>query len=343
MPHKKAAVALSGGIDSLVAAFLLKQQRMDVIGIHFTTGYESSVPDLDPVSRQLDIEIQTIDLSSEFDSSVIDYFIDEYCHGRTPNPCLICNRDIKFGVLLRYARSLGAEYLATGHYAGTCHEKAGPLQGWYIEKGRDTLKDQSYFLSFLPSQIIPGLIFPLSGLTKEQVRRIAGEYRLFPAVSKESQDVCFIPRNQTREFISRRLPFLPQKGDIVDLQGKKLGEHGGIYRFTVGQRRGINCPGPVPYYVHTIDRSNSRIIVCPKKELFRKQAHGRLSCWNGPDTDEIDVMTKIRYNHKEMPARLYIENHAFRVVFKTPVFAVTPGQGAVFYRENRVLGAGIIQ
>ena len=340
------AIALSGGIDSLIAAFLLKQRGYDVIGVHFTTGYETSCPDLTSIKDQLKIPIRMIDLSKPFKTHVVDYFVSAYEQGRTPNPCLICNQKIKFGALLTAAIKMGAQYLSTGHYAAVEQETLEQGGRYYLVKGRDDFKDQSYFLSMLTSDQISRLIFPLSDLTKDEVRQIARENHLTPVSTKESQDVCFIPQNMTAEFIETRLSDTPKKGPIRDMKGQIIGEHQGLHRFTIGQRRGINCPGPEPYYVKQIDTSSNTLVVCTKSEIKETSAAIALFNWNDTPFDhqgqKIRVETKIRYNHKASPSTLVWNDSSVKVLFDEPQFAVTPGQGAVFYRKNRVLGAGII-
>ncbi len=345
MSSKTVAVALSGGIDSMVAAFLLKKQAYDVTGIHFVTGYEKTPPDIDRLKDVLGMDIQTIDLSSRFQEQVVDYFVNSYKNGKTPNPCLVCNRDIKFGHLLTLVRSQGADFLATGHYAGIVKKTLKGVDSFSLVKGKDPVKDQSYFLSFLSSGQMAYVMFPLAGLTKSQVKETARSFNLSPVCVKESQDVCFIPGNDTSAFVASRLESPPGPGDIVTLSGQVIGQHNGLHAFTIGQRRGINCPAQQPYYVKEIDVVRNRLVVCFKQDLFSNKAGIVNLAWNEEPQNSCRVDVKIRSTHRPCPSMLYFENKGDkgRVIFDQPQMAVTPGQGAVFYRENRVLGAGFIQ
>ena len=335
------AIAMSGGIDSLVAAHLLKQQGHDLLGIHFTTGFESEAIDLSSIEDQLGIKIHRLDLSAEFKQRVVDYFVETYARGRTPNPCVVCNSAIKFGVLLQGAKALGAGKIATGHYAGT---RAGENESIALVKGLDETKDQSYFLAMLTQEQLKQAIFPLGRMTKEQVRRIARKNRLIPVEEKESQDICFIKESGFSAFVAARLSTHPSSGDIVLADGTVVGRHRGLHRYTIGQRRGLNSPGPEPYYVKTIDMENNLLVVGGKKTLYTTEAAvGDLNWITPPLTSSLKVTTKIRYSHKGAASTLKIENDLITLVFDAPQLAVTPGQVAVFYRDREVLGAGIIQ
>lgn len=340
------AVALSGGIDSLTAGFLVKQRFENVFGVHFTTGFEKCIPDLSGPASVLGFPVHTIDLSREFGTEVVDYFVSTYMAGKTPNPCLVCNVQIKFNVLLERAQALGADLMATGHYATVVNrytpgrEENG--QAW-LERGADLNKDQSYFLSMLSPEILDKLVFPLAGLTKGRVREFAEQHNLVPAVPNESQDICFLPDKNHGQFISLKTKSTPKPGPVVDSRGKTVGSHQGIHAFTVGQRRGINIPGPEPYYVKKIDMSANTLHVCFKSDLSQKRMTVEQMVWNYPDKEEIKNMTvQIRYAHKAAPAELEWDGTRGIVTFDTPQNAITPGQAAVFYQENRVLGAGLI-
>lgn len=342
------AVALSGGVDSLVTGFLLKKQFKQVFGIHFSNGYETSPTDIKALEEQLGFPVYPVDLSQQFEKKVVQYLINTYLKGETPNPCLICNRDIKFGEFLNQAGTMGAEYLATGHYARVINEISAPdrFEGHaFLEKGDDPLKDQSYFLSLLSQEQLNKILFPLSGMTKTEVKAVAKKNGLTPLQSNESQDICFIHDDSLAAFIARKHPVLPKPGDIVDINGTLVGRHSGLHQFTIGQRRGINCPAAEPYYVKKIDMTHNRLVVCFKKDLsFPDMLVGQL-VWNKrPDNPISGIETKIRYNHTGVSSTLTLNNDdTCFVKFDTPQMAVTPGQGAVFYKDNRVLGAGIIQ
>ena len=237
------AIAVSGGVDSLVSAYLLKQQQSDVFGIHFLTGYEkpteSGIEGLKAMGRQLDLPVVVVDLKAQFKTMVVDYFTAAYRNGKTPNPCLVCNPAIKFGALLDEARQLGASRLATGHYARV---EGGQGTRYRLRRGVDEIKDQSYFLSRLTQDQLMGACFPLGTLTKAKVKALAAAKGLQPLTRQESQDVCFIRDTGYADFLIRTTGIRPQPGDIVDTAGHRVGTHSGLHRYTVGQRRGINCP-----------------------------------------------------------------------------------------------------
>ena len=335
------AIALSGGLDSLVAAHLLKQQGYDLVGIHFTTGFESKEVDLPAIEDQLGIKIHTMDLSAEFNALVVDYFVATYARGKTPNPCIICNQAIKFGLAARRAMELGAERIATGHYAII---RAGDDGCVELLRGLDPVKDQSYFLAMLTQEQLRKAVFPLGHLTKAQVRGIALENHLVPSEQKESQDICFIGKSGFSEFVQSRLSLPPSPGDIVLGDGRKVGRHMGLHCYTVGQRRGLNSPGPEPYYVKIIDMANNTLVVGGKKDLYTAEAIlGDLNFLAPPLSSSQRVITKIRYSHRGAPSVVSVQDDLTTLVFDEPQLAVTPGQAAVFYRADQVLGAGIIQ
>jgi len=360
------AIAISGGIDSLVAAYLLKDAGHDVVGIHFTTGYEreSSVQ----ISRQirnigdrLGIKTEIADCSSEFKSKVVDYFIRTYLNGQTPNPCLVCNPCIKFGAVLDIARrDFGASRLATGHYARVISSAGGrwayhfikkspPEENsrirWHLLKGLDAKKDQSYFLAFLSQEQLASACFPLGEMTKSQVRELAVSKGLVPIVKEESQDVCFIRGTDYGEFLVQECCIGPEPGAIEDVSGKVLGEHRGLHLFTVGQRRGINCPAAEPYYVARIDRKNNRLIVGFKQDLLTWECRVSGINWIAHEpASPVKVFVRVRYRHQAVSCTLFPQDRRTAIVrFDSAQSAVTPGQGAVFYDGDEVLGGGWIE
>ena len=341
---KTIAIALSGGVDSLVSAFLLRQQTRDeLFGIHFTTGYESHPVDIPALSRQLDMEIFTVDLSAAFTSHVINYFTSTYLSGRTPNPCVICNRTIKFGALVKAAKQRGATHIATGHYTRIHDDDKGNPA---LYRGMDILKEQSYFLAMLSTDQLKNAIFPLGEMTKQAVVALAVANGLTPPEKKESQDICFIKEASFAEFIAPRAEKNAfQPGAIVTPDGTIVGQHNGLHRYTVGQRRGLNCPGPAPYYVKKIDMENNRLVVGFKEDLLERNFFVNQVNWllSSPLKEPMTVEVKIRYSHKGETARLTPCCHGIQVEFDQPQHAVTPGQAAVFYLKDRVIGAGIIQ
>jgi tRNA-specific 2-thiouridylase len=362
---KKTAIAISGGIDSLMSAYLLKEKGHDVFGIHFITGYESlpsdtssvNSPDsnektisairghaigkISKIARQLDINIEVLDCSREFKVNVVDYFTRTYLAGKTPNPCLVCNPLIKFGTVLGLARKMGASLLATGHYAGNRIDNTGL---YHLIKGVDKEKDQSYFLAFLSQEQLSCAIFPLSELTKKEVIKLAEEKGLNPLTNKESQDICFVTDRSYVEFLRRETGFKSGSGVIVNRNGEIIGSHKGIHNFTIGQRRGINCPASEPYYILGIDAGKNAVVAGSKEELLTGECHVININWvTEKQLSPVKVNTRIRYRSKEVSSTLFPEaDNTATIRFDTPQLAVTPGQGAVFYLENEVLGGGFI-
>lgn len=365
------AIAISGGVDSLVAAYLLKAQGCQPQGIHFITGFESTenhaqrsmqnpaAPEMrltdcrqargdfstHPVMRigkQLDIPIHFVDCSDVFRATVVDYFCHTYAAGRTPNPCLVCNPAIKFGAVLAYAQKIGATALATGHYAQVKQDKNGH---YHLLKGVDARKDQSYFLSFLTPSQLARAMFPLGNMTKESVRELAHKNRLSPSVREESQDICFIRGQSYGEFLSRWGNVDHEPGPIADVHGNIIGEHPGLHLFTIGQRKGINCPASEPYYVLRINPAQNRLTVGFRQHLAADSCRVDNINWiQPPDGSRFEAETRLRYRHQAAPSTIvpHDDGRIARVNFRAPQTAVTPGQGAVFYRGQEVLGGGWI-
>ncbi len=347
------AIAVSGGIDSLMAAYFLKEKGHRVIGIHFITGYEETISENDPndhpfrsykifsIADQLKIDIEMIDCRKEFKKNVVDYFIGTYQAGQTPNPCMVCNPLIKFGAVFDAARKLGASMLATGHYAKTAEDNRGDL---HLYKGFDAKKDQSYFLARLTQHQLAGARFPLGTMKKKDVIHQAKQKGFRPIRSSESQDVCFIQDQNYGNFLARHREFEPKPGLIQDVNGRILGEHKGLHLFTIGQRRGINCPASQPYYVIRMDPKQNVLTVGLKKDLFVSQCKVEDINWIQPaPTRPIRVHTRIRYRHTATASRLTpVDEKTATVYFEKPQEAVTPGQCAVFYKGEEVLGGGWI-
>lgn len=339
------AIALSGGIDSLIAACLLKTQVKEVFGLHFLTGFEKPIDpgptQIQALFQPLDIPVQVVDLKVPFRRSVVDYFADAYQNGETPNPCLVCNPTIKFGVLLQKAIQLGATHLATGHYARV---EIGASGRYRLLKGVDGGKDQSYFLARLTQDQLARACFPLGSWTKDQVRALALEKGLAPVVRSESQDVCFVRDSSYADFLVKTVGMEPNPGEIVDMQGRRVGTHQGLHRYTVGQRRGINCPASRPYYVIRIDARHNRLVVGFKEERYSSRCRVRDVNWIGdPPDGPLAVDTRIRYRHQVAASTVTPdESGGATVRFEQPQSSVTPGQGAVFYRGEEVVGGGWI-
>ena len=340
------AIAISGGIDSLVAAYLLKQQGLHVFAIHFLTGYEkpaaSGLRSMDAHCQQLALPLKVIDLKTSFRSLIVDYFSKAYQSGETPNPCLVCNPLIKFGVLFEKARELGANKLVTGHYARVVKERQGRYK---LLKGLDQHKDQSYFLARLTQDQLAGACFPLGRWTKQRVKALAEEKGLRPITKQESQDVCFIHGTSYAEFLTNSGRLDPKPGDIVDTDGRVVGAHNGLHQFTVGQRRGINCPASQAYYVVRLDIRNNRLVVGFKDELSTDRCRVRDINWISEiPRQPMAVTTRIRYRHRAVASVVTpVGDDAAVLRFDLPQDAVTPGQGAVFYRGEEVIGGGWIE
>jgi tRNA-specific 2-thiouridylase len=352
MPKTKVAVALSGGADSAAAALLLKEAGYEVVGIHMrlwnSPDFDRQAQRAEDVCRILGIPYHQVDLQKEFESCVVDYFCREYQQGRTPNPCVACNQHIKFGLLLDKALSLGADYLATGHYARVEHSR----DGHRLLKAADTLRDQSYFLYTLTQEKLGRVLFPLGEHSRDEVKQMAKQAGL-PTATRSSQDICFIPTSRDYgAFLSQRFGTMP--GDVVDTQGTKLGRHRGIAFYTVGQRHGLGLASGKPLYVIRIEPESNRIVLGPEKELYSQVLTARKPNWisGKAPLEPITVTAKIRYKSKEAEAVLSPPRHCesrcnrdeaiFDVNFTQPQKAVTPGQAIVFYNVDEVLGGGII-
>lgn len=362
---QKVAVAISGGIDSLYAAYLLKRDGKDVTGIHFLTGFSDVESEAATFSNsasnrvvdhghadaaassamayiadQLEIPIHIVDLSNLFEEQVVDYFSNAYAKGLTPNPCLRCNPIIKFGALIEYADTIHIDRIATGHYVRTRTDDKGQV---HLRQGLDQTKDQAYFLAFLSQDQLKKALFPLGNTTKQSLRKEADALGLKPVSRKESQDICFI-HNDYKEFLAGRPGFKSEPGPIKNLDGDIIGTHKGLHSFTIGQRRGINCPAAFPYYVLGLDTQANALIVGPKNALFTDQCRVHDISWINPPTSfPLTVTTRIRYTHKGARATLNVEDSGtLHITFHEPVSSVTPGQGAVFYDGDEVIGGGWI-
>jgi tRNA-specific 2-thiouridylase len=340
------AIAVSGGVDSLVSAYLLKQRERDVFGIHFLTGYEklaeSNTEGIQFLGQKFGLPVVVIDLEKQFKTMVVDYFVAAYQNGKTPNPCLVCNPAIKFGVLFDEARRLGASRLATGHYARVASGQGGRYR---LRRGMDERKDQSYFLSRLTQAQLARASFPLGTWTKAQVRALAAEKGLQPLTQQESQDVCFIRGTSYADFLIRTSGICPPPGEIVDTAGHRVGTHNGLHRYTVGQRRGINCPASQAFYVIRIDTQRNRLVVGFRDELAAQSCRVTNINWiAGVPEGPMAIDTRIRYRHTAVSSTVSpIGRNAAVVCFDQPQDAVTPGQGAVFYRGDEVIGGGWIE
>lgn len=359
MVKGKVLIAMSGGLDSSVAAILLQEQGYELIGATYRpwdsisracmekeTGCCSvdAIFEAKNMAKKLGFDHHIIDFRKEFRETVINNFIDEYLNGRTPNPCVLCNAYIKWGDLLSKADELGCEYVATGHYAKIKNEN----NRLFLSKGIDKLKDQSYFLWMLSQENLKRTLFPLGNYQKTEIRKLA-EQKGFTKIAnkRESQEICFIPDNDYRRFLKEEVPELINKigkGNFVSTSGKILGKHNGYPFYTVGQRKGLEIAVGHPLYVVKIDKNRNEVILGTKEELTRKimVVNGLISNKYEVIPNNIEVYTKIRYRNKGHLSRLVKDNNAIQVEFYDEISAIAPGQSAVFYEGNDLIGGGFI-
>lgn len=352
--NKKAIIAMSGGVDSSVAAFLMKEKGFECIGttmkLHgddeVSINTEQSccssedIKDARAVADRLDMAYYVLDFKDEFKSKVIDKFIATYESGGTPNPCIDCNRHLKFKKLFEHMSELSFDYVVTGHYART-EEK----DGWfYLKKGLDSRKDQSYVLYSLSQEQLSHIIFPLGEYSKKQIREIAQSQNFINAHKKDSQDICFVPDGDYASFIESYTGKKYPKGNFVDVNGNVLGEHSGIIRYTNGQRKGLGVSFGKPMYVCGKNINDNTVTLCTDSELFTKEASAKNFNWLIPKPfNEMKCFARVRYNMKEQPATAYFsEDNTVKVIFDEPQRAVTKGQALVLYDGDTVLGGGTI-
>jgi tRNA-specific 2-thiouridylase len=347
---------MSGGVDSSVSAALLKEQGYDVVGVSLqlydpvardascrskTCCSLDDVLDAGRVAKKLGIPFEVIDMRAEFKRLVIDNFIAEYGAGRTPNPCIRCNDLIKFDLLLAKSLEMGAELLATGHYVRVTRDESGPYQ---LRTGLDSAKDQSYFLFTLRQEQLSKILFPVGMLEKSRVRELAASFGLPVAQKHESQEICFIPDNDYAGFLERNGVQL-SPGEFVTTDGTVIGHHSGIHRYTIGQRKGLGIAWKQPLHVVEIDSRQNRIVVAEASELKRSSLTAAGASWiQQPDRPEFTAECRIRYRHTPAPCRVVMHSpERFEVQFEHLQTSVTPGQAAVLYDGDRVLGGGWIE
>ncbi len=333
---------MSGGVDSSVAALLLKQKGYDVLGLTMLlteTDDGASAKDAKTVCDALGISHVTEDLRDAFREHVTDYFVSEYKAGRTPNPCVVCNKHIKFGEMMRLADHYDCTYLATGHYARIVEENSGMYS---LKKAVCTEKDQTYFLYTLPQDTLSRVLMPLGEYTKEEVRSFAEHAGLKVAKKKDSQDICFIPNGKKDSFLAQFLPDVP--GDFLDTEGHIIGKHRGAFRYTVGQRKGLGMGFGKPMFVLSVNTNDNTVTL---GEAGTEYAEGFLisecsfSVLQDPP-EKLSCLCKVRYSATEVPCRLEKDGEYYRVFPEIPLRAVTPGQAAVFYQDDTLLGGGTI-
>jgi tRNA-specific 2-thiouridylase len=357
MPQKVLAL-MSGGVDSSIAAASLVRQGFDVVGVTMKIWEEpacaddtggrcrlcADIEDARHVCSRLNIPHIVFDAQSVFRKKVIEPFCEEYLGGRTPNPCVICNVEIKFGLMLRRARELGAVFVATGHYARIKHDETRGR--FLLLKGRDPAKDQSYFLYRITHDQLKHILFPLGSLTKPEVRWQARALGLHVSDKTESQEICFVPAGDYRGLLERMHPGSLTPGPIMDVNGKHLGTHRGIACYTIGQRRGLGIAHSRPLYVVGFDRKKNAVVVGTSEHLWSRELLATRVNWisAAEPAEPFRAHARIRYKHRESPATVVpLEGQAARVRFDKPQRAVTPGQSVVLYDGNLVAGGGIIE
>jgi len=339
----RVVVAMSGGVDSSVTALLLLKEGYEVIGLTMNISVSStSINDAKKVAYLLNIPHYVINLKREFEETIVKYFVESYEKGYTPNPCMFCNRFIKFGLLMKRAKEISAEYFATGHYVKKEWDQERKV--FLLKRAKDERKDQSYFLAYLTQEQIEKSLFPLGDYTKEEVRRIARENNLVTEEKSESQEICFLPNNDYREFIKKYVK--EKKGKIITEDGRIVGEHDGVFSFTIGQRKGLKVAMGKPVYVKEIVPEEGLVIVAERERILSNLVYAKNLNFPSfkPKKKRIDVFAMIRYNMKPQPAELKIISEDEVIVeFKEPQWAPAPGQILVCYLEDFVLCGGIIE
>ena len=354
MPSSRVVVAMSGGVDSSVAAALLVEQGYEVIGMMMRLWSEpgkealnrcctpDQMADARHIAGQLGIPFYVVDVKDYFRQHIVQFFLDEHAHGRTPNPCIECNREIRFSYLYDRAMSLDADYLATGHYA----QIKQTADGYQLHQGLDGHKDQSYVLHVLNQEQMAHVLFPIGGYTKPEVRALAEKYNLPTAKKSDSMDLCFLSGGDYRDFLQRHTPQIFTPGPILSVEGETLGEHSGLPNYTIGQRKGLGVNSADPLFVVAKDPRRNALILGNRAQAGHTTLLVERVNWlaGHPPTAPIAAEVKIRYKATAVPALLTpLPNNCVEVTFDDPVFGATAGQGAIFYSGTQCLGGGIIE
>lgn len=350
MENKKVLLGMSGGVDSSVSALLLKKEGYEVIGTTLELFAGSSCCNINTyidaknVCKAIGVPHFTYNCKEQFKDYVINDFIDCYANCRTPNPCIECNKYMKFGIMWEKAKELGCNYIATGHYAKT--EYSEEYGRWVLKKSQAGKKDQSYVLWNIPKELIEHVLFPLADFTdKEQIREIARENDLKVANKPDSEDICFVPDGNYKKFLENNSNIKPKKGNIVNSKGEILGKHTGLYNYTIGQRKGLGISYKVPLFVLGFNKAKNEVIVGEEKKLYKKEITvtdiNLLLVDKIEEPMEVDVKT--RYSSKVAKAKIEQDGENIKVIFDEPQRAITPGQSAVFYVGDIVLGGGKIK
>lgn len=343
--NNKVMVEISGGVDSAVTTYLLKKQGYNCIGammrLHDTESFKKDLDSAKNMCKSLDIPFKLFDLRKEFKEMVIQYFVDSYAKAKTPNPCVMCNQKMKFGKMLEIAHEMGCKKIATGHYARIVYKN----DCYNLLKAKDTKKDQSYVLFFLKQNQLSNIILPLGEYTKEQVKQIATKLNLDCAQNKESQDICFIEDGNYARFIHENSSIKDIPGKVVDCNGNILGEHIGLLHYTVGQRKGLGLAFNEPKYISKLDSKNNQIVLGNKEECIQNDVHIDEFTWTNIKyyKQVFNCEAKLRYRQKQMACTAYVNNNnKIRLNFENGVSAVAPGQFAVLYNGDNIIGGGTI-
>lgn len=342
---EKVLLGMSGGVDSSVSAILLKEQGYEVVGVtmNLIGTNEKEREDAKKVCDQLGIQHYTLDETAEFKRRVIDPFVKCYEQCLTPNPCVECNRYLKFGKMYEFAQSLGIDKIATGHYARI--EKDVETGEMVLKKSASLQKDQSYVLYAIPKELLSHILFPLEGYeSKEEIREIAKKYQLPIAEKPDSQDICFIPDGDYASFLEKQMGKKAKKGNIVNQEGKILGIHKGLHHYTIGQRRGLGIANPVPLFVRDFREEKNELVVGEEAELYQSQFQVSDVNWLSDYKEKtLEVTVKVRYHAKEAKAKISKQGEKVIVDLYEPQKGITPGQSAVFYQKDQVIGGGKIE
>lgn len=348
---KRVLLGISGGVDSAVSAILLQKSGFEVIGVtmrlfedeKFDNCNADAINDAKEVCNKLGIKHYVYDFRNDFKRCVIENFVESYRNGKTPNPCIECNRHLKFGKMYELSKKLDCEYIATGHYAKV--EYSDKYKNYVLKKSRNEDKDQSYVVYPIDKKILSHVIFPLEKFeSKDEIRKIAKENGLLVASKPDSEDICFIPDNNHVRFLDENIKV--KEGKIFDLDGKERGKHTGFTHYTIGQRKGLGVQNPNPLYVVKIKPETNEVIVGEKNSVLNKEVileNINILVDNVLTKDGVDVKVKIRYKAKEANAKAYLLRDNIKILFESPQFAITPGQSCVIYIDDVVIAGGIIK